>query len=173
MLDAEIEIVPYNSGWTTAFLEERKLLRAVLEPWLIGEIEHVGSTAVAGMSAKPTIDIMAPVESLGRSRAATAVAVEAGYVHYPYKLEQMLWFCKPSPERRTHHLYLVPYNSLLWLERLAFRDILRQDKILSSAYANLKVELASRFRSDREAYSQAKAPFIQAVLASRCSIGPA
>ncbi|MFT4190248.1 MAG: GrpB family protein, partial [Comamonas sp.] len=78
-----------------------------LAAWLIGPPEHIGSTAVPGLAAKPVIDIMAPVRSLAHSEAAIAAAAQIGYVHFPYKPERMHWFCKPSPDFRTHHLHLV------------------------------------------------------------------
>jgi GrpB-like predicted nucleotidyltransferase (UPF0157 family) len=164
MRDAEIEVVPYNPAWPSAFVAERDLLQAVLKPWLKGEIEHVGSTAVPGLAAKPIIDVLAPVESLEQSVGAIVAAVAAGYAHYPYKPEVMHWFCKPSPEVRTHHLHLVLHGSNVWVERLAFRDALRQDEALRSEYARLKLQLARQFKQDREAYTEAKGPFILAVL---------
>ncbi len=172
MRDAEIEIVPYDPLWPAAFVAERELLHSVLKPWLAGDIEHVGSTAVPGLAAKPIIDILAPVESLERSRDAIAAVVAAAYVHYPYQPEIMHWFCKPSPEARTHHLHLVPRNSMVWSQRLAFRDALREDEALRCEYAKLKLQLASLFKHDREAYTEAKSPFILAVLeASRRRAG--
>lgn len=163
---APIEIVPYDGCWLARFADEREALVKVLQPWLCGPIEHVGSTAVPGLAAKPVIDIMAAVETLEASRAAIARLEAFGYCYAPYKAEVMHWFCKPSPALRTHHLHLVPLHSALWVERLRFRDALRADTELARAYAELKLELAARFGHDREAYTQAKAPFIQAVLAA-------
>jgi GrpB-like predicted nucleotidyltransferase (UPF0157 family) len=70
----------------------------------------------------------------------------------------------PSPRRRTHHLHLVPIGSQLWHQRLAFRDALRQSPTLVTEYAEIKLRLAETFRFDREAYTEAKAPFVQRVL---------
>jgi GrpB-like predicted nucleotidyltransferase (UPF0157 family) len=133
---------------------------------LVGEIQHIGSTAVVGLAAKPVIDIMAPVASLRESEAAIAAAGQLGYLHHPYRAEVMHWFCKPSPLVRTHHLHLVPFESPLWLERLAFRNALRANQALASEYAQLKLGLAEQFPGDREAYTQAKGPFVQRVLAA-------
>jgi GrpB-like predicted nucleotidyltransferase (UPF0157 family) len=163
---APIEIVPYDGSWLARFADEREALVKVLRPWLFGPIEHVGSTAVPGLAAKPVIDIMAGVETLEASRAAIARLETLGYCYFPYKPEVMHWFCKPSQKMRTHHLHLVPVHSALWAERLRFRDALRADTELARAYAELKLELAARFRDDREAYTEAKAPFIRAVLAA-------
>ncbi len=163
--DAPIEVVEYNPAWPTLFDAERSLLETALAPWLAGPVEHIGSTAVPGLPAKPTIDIMAPVRSLAESTDAMAAASALGYLHHPYKPEQMHWFCKPSPAHRTHHLHLVPLHSALWQQRLAFRDALRGSAALTARYAALKRHLATAYRHDREAYTEAKGPFIAQVLA--------
>lgn len=162
--DAAIELAPYDPAWPSRFAEERDFLEGLLRDWLVAPIEHVGSTAVPGLDAKPVIDIMAPIGSLEASRGAIAAAAAGGYLYAPYKTEVMHWFCKPSPARRTHHLHLIPFASAIWDERLAFRDALRRDALLAAQYARLKYELATRFRHDREAYTEAKSSFIRAVL---------
>ena len=163
--EARVEIVEPDPGWPAAFRQERERLLEVLAPWLAGPIEHVGSTAVAGLPAKPVIDVMAAVADLDASRPAIAAAeASAGYVYFAYKPDVMHWFCKPSPEVRTHHLHLVPFESRLWVERLAFRDALRDDAELAAEYAALKRSLAARFPHDREAYTDGKGPFVRAVL---------
>lgn len=171
---APIEIVPYDGSWLAHFADEREALVKVLRPWLCGPIEHVGSTAVPGLAAKPVIDIMAGVETLEASRAAIARLEAFGYCYAPYRADVMHWFCKPSPALRTHHLHLVPVHSSRWVECLTFRDALRADAELARAYEAVKLDLAARFRDDREAYTQAKASFIRAVLAGATSRrGPA
>jgi len=165
--EASVEVVPYDDTWPAKFASERKLIATILSPWLAGEIEHVGSTAVPGMPAKPVIDIMAPVHSLHASRPAIDAAASAGYLYTSYKADIMHWFCKPSRKHRTHHLHLVPKGSLLWRQRLTFGDALREDPALAHEYANLKLQLAERFRFDREAYTDAKGPFVAQVLARK------
>jgi GrpB-like predicted nucleotidyltransferase (UPF0157 family) len=171
MTEALVEIVEYNPLWPAQFEREQGLVSEALAEWLVGEPEHIGSTAVPSLAAKPVIDIMAPVQSLAASVAAIAAAGRIGYVHFPYKQQVMHGFCKPSPAHRTHHLHLVPLNSRLWQERLAFRDVLRASASLRSEYQALKLKLAAEYRQDREAYTEAKAPFIarvtEAALAGR------
>jgi GrpB-like predicted nucleotidyltransferase (UPF0157 family) len=107
---------------------------------------------------------MAGVHTLEDSRPAIAAAARLQYVYFPYRTDVMHWFCKPSAAERTHHLHLVPIDSQLWIDRLAFRDHLRQHPTVAAEYAELKAELADRFRMDREAYTDAKAPFVARVL---------
>ncbi|MBK7792971.1 MAG: GrpB family protein [Betaproteobacteria bacterium] len=163
--EAPVVVVAYDPAWPARFLRERALLEDLLAPWLAGPIEHIGSTAVPGMLAKPVIDIMAPVGDLEASRPAIAAAEAAGYAYFPYRAESMHWFCKPSAAFRTHHLHLVPRDSRLWRERLAFRDRLRADPLLAAEYAALKVRLARQHPRDREAYTDGKAPFVRRVVA--------
>ena len=163
--DAPVHIVPYDPGWPSRFEAERELLLEAIGPWLTaGRIEHVGSTAVPGLAAKPVIDIMAGVESLERSHAALAVLARYQYCYAPYKADVMHWLCKPSPAHRTHHLHMVPIESPLWREQLAFRDYLRFHPDVASEYASLKIRLAGMHRFDRDAYTAAKAPFVQHVI---------
>ncbi|MEP1447664.1 MAG: GrpB family protein [Paraglaciecola sp.] len=161
-----IKIVPYNNTWPTMFDAEKRLLHSVIGEWVCGSIEHVGSTSVVGLSAKPVIDVMVGVKSLDESKPAIDVLVQKGYNYYPYKTEVMHWFCKPSPEFRTHHLHLVPYNSALWFERIQFRDHLRENPQVAEEYAALKHKLAANYADDRERYTENKWPFIQSVLQS-------
>jgi GrpB-like predicted nucleotidyltransferase (UPF0157 family) len=166
MSDAIVEIIPYDPAWPQRFLVERDLLSQALREWLVGDIEHIGSTSIPGLAAKPVIDMMAPVQSLVCSEGAIARTVQLGYAYYPYKPDLMHWFCKPSPAIRTHHLHLVPAHSRVWRERLAFRDALRSSAALCAEYQALKETLAVQHRRDRDAYTEAKSPFIQRVLAS-------
>jgi GrpB-like predicted nucleotidyltransferase (UPF0157 family) len=163
--NAPVEVVAYDPAWPSKFEEERAVLEGLLAHWTIADIEHVGSTAVPGLAAKPVIDIMVPVESLEASRGSIEAASRAGYMYWPYKAEVMHWFCKPSVAHRTHHLHIVPFESPLWFERLRFRDALRSDSGLAERYAELKLHLARRYRHDREAYTEGKTGFVMSVLA--------
>ena len=170
--DAPVEIVSYCDDWPALFAAEKALLEVALKPWLVADIEHIGSTAVVGLQAKPIIDIMAPVQDLASSIRAIEAAQAIGYCYYPYKPEQMHWFCKPSPALRTHHLHLVPWQSRLWQERIAFRDALRMSPSLAREYGNLKLSLAAQHRLDRETYTQAKSLFVAKVLKSCLAAAP-
>jgi Uncharacterized conserved protein len=162
--DEPIRIVPYDPAWPDRFEQERAALAAAIGPWITGGIHHVGSTAVPGLEAKPIIDILVGVKDLESSRACFDPLGELDYLYAPYRSEEMHWFCKPHPSRRTHHLHLVPVGSRRYEEELAFRDRLRDDPTLTAEYADLKRSLASRFRDDREGYTDAKAEFIRRAL---------
>ena len=164
MSRAPVVLEEYNPNWAEKYEEEKEFLMGIIGTWFHGRIEHVGSTAVEGMVAKPVIDIMFGVKTLEVSRPAIEVLTKNGYEYWPYKEDVMHWFCKPSDAYRTHHLHLIPYGSLLWNERIKFRDILRKKGPEFSQYANLKRELASKYTNDRETYTEEKWPFIKGVL---------
>ncbi len=159
-----VELASYDSSWPEKFEKERFLLQELLAPWLAGPIEHIGSTAVPNLTAKPIIDMMAAVQTLEASRPAIEAVAGNGYQYFPYRPDLMHWFCKPSPEHRTHHLHLVPLGSALWDERLLFRDALRRDAGLAAQYEGLKMDLAEEFPFDREAYTEGKTAFVRRVL---------
>jgi GrpB-like predicted nucleotidyltransferase (UPF0157 family) len=162
-LEAPIEIVPYDPLWPLRFEEEAGVLRAALAPWLTGPIEHIGSTAVPGLAAKPVIDLMAGVRTLDESRPAIAALIALGYCYAPYQAELEHWFCKPSPAVRTHHLHLMPVDSTPWRRAVAFRDYLRAHPAVAADYEVLKRRLAREHAVDRDAYTRAKAPFVDRV----------
>jgi len=163
--DAPVELVEYDPSWPSQFADEERAIRAVLGDLAAGPIEHVGSTAIPGVDAKPIIDIMVGVHDLEHSIAIVPLLSQLGYLYHPYRAEVMHWFCKPSPSFRTHHVHAVPVGSLLWQERLAFRDYLRAHAETAMAYVQLKRQLALQHPHDREAYTQAKGPFVAGVLA--------
>ena len=147
------------------------MLRSTLSTWLAGPIEHIGSTAIPGLAAKPVIDIMAGVETLDASRPAIDAAVHLGYCYFPYRPDSEHWFCKPSPAFRTHHLHLVPTGNEQWRGAIAFRDYLRSHPGVAAEYEALKRNLAREFHRDREAYTQAKHPFIARITSRALDAG--
>jgi GrpB-like predicted nucleotidyltransferase (UPF0157 family) len=159
-----IRLAPYDSAWPSRFEDERRALDAAIGNWIVGGIHHVGSTAVPGMDAKPIIDILAGVRSLETSRVCFNTLRALSYVYAPYRAEEMHWFCKPSPRRRTHHLHLVPVDARRYREELVFRDRLRTCSDVADEYLSLKRDLAKRFKHDREAYTAAKTHFVRATV---------
>lgn len=156
----------YDPGWPARFKQEQVALADAIGGWIVGGIHHIGSTAVPGLDAKSIIDILAGVRDLEESRACFGPLAQLEYVYAPYLDDQMHWFCKPGPSRRTHHLHLVPLGSRRYRDELAFRDRLRADPRIANDYTALKHSLAEQFRDDREAYTEAKTDFIRAVLAA-------
>ena len=166
MGDEPIALVPYDPEWPRRFDAERAVLERVLAPWLQGGIHHIGSTAIAGIAAKPIIDIMAGVRDLEESRAAFDALREQSYLHDPHRPLIAHHFAKPLLQRPTHGLHLTQPGSELWRERLAFRDALRNAPTLAAEYETLKLRLAGEHRRDGASYTRNKRAFVARVLAS-------
>jgi GrpB-like predicted nucleotidyltransferase (UPF0157 family) len=164
----DIELVAYDPDWPERYQREASRLRHALDPSLILGMEHIGSTAIPGMSAKPIIDILIMVRSLSLAQQlAVAPIVALGY---------LFWETNPKPDRmffvkglpplgtgRTHHVHLAEPESEPTAS-IPFRDYLRSHDEASRRYAQLKQELASTYRSDREGYTAAKSTFVQEIL---------
>lgn len=163
---APVIVVPYDAAWPAMFEAERYQVAAALAGWVSGAIQHVGSTAVPGLAAKPVIDIMVGVADLQEARGAFPALAGLGYLYAPYKSEFMHWFCKPSIAVRTHHLYLMEKDHPEWRAHIVFRDYLRSHPETAHSYEKLKRELAHRFRNDREGYTRAKGEFVARVVAA-------
>jgi len=169
--DEPIQLVPPDPSWPAQFELERAALEDAIGEWARGGIHHIGSTSVPHLEAKPIIDILVGVSDLATARACFGPLAELDYLYAPYLPEEMHWFCKPDPARRTHHLHLVPVGSQRYRDELDFRDRLREDPRIAGHYASLKRELAERYRDDRDAYTQAKSAFVLAVLGGRNAPG--
>lgn len=162
--DEEIRIVPHDEKWAALFAHEAAGLSATIGQYVTGGIHHVGSTAVPGLAAKPVIDILVGIESLEAARPCIDLVAPLDYVYFPYLADEMLWFCKPDPSRRTHHLHLAPTGSRRFMDELAFRDYLRTQPGRAHEYERLKSQLAATYKNDREAYTQGKTDFVLATL---------
>lgn len=164
MAQEAIFLVPYDSNWPEKFEKEKKLIEQTIKQYIAGGIHHIGSTAIEGLSAKPVIDILVGVKSLEKSRSAIELLEKIGYCYFPYKPQYEHWFCKPSPEHRTHHLHLMPTNSPEYKAAIAFRDCLRSHPKEKREYEKLKVNLAKKHTYDREAYTDAKFEFVRKIV---------
>ena len=153
-----IIIVESDPLWAAEF--ERLRVRAA---GAVGDaavtIEHIGSTAVPGLAAKPVIDLVVVVEPQDLQTAVERL-VAIGYIHQGnLGIEGREAFEVPEGER-SHHLYVSPTDSEELRAQLAFRDRLRENPALAAEYAALKRELAARFRDDRVGYTDAKSDFV-------------
>ena len=140
----------------------------MLDPASIVGLEHFGSTAIPGTSAKPIIDILIAVRSLADARRSYVGALEAlGYVYWADNpRNDRMFFVKGMPPygaRRTHHVHVTERDGEMW-QRLAFRDYLRAHPDEARRYESLKRQLAARHATDREAYTDAKTDYVDSVL---------
>jgi GrpB-like predicted nucleotidyltransferase (UPF0157 family) len=164
--DQLVNLAEYDRAWPELFAGEQARATAILAPWLAAPIEHIGSTSVPGLPAKPVIDMLAPVRSLTRAQDAVATLAEDGWLFWPDDPGRpyRLWFLRPRPEARTHHLQLIEHDEPHACALIAFRDALRADPGLRADYARLKERLGHRHRENRNAYTNAKSEFVARVL---------
>lgn len=169
-----VALLDYSPDWPQQFQVLRAELLSVLPTCFV---EHIGSTAVPGLCAKPIIDLLVGADSLKTIEDHIPAIVQLGYVYKP-EHESVL------PERRYFsrsildgdgsfhgvHVHAVVHGESFWQRHIAFRDALRADTTLAHAYATLKRALATEHADDREAYTDAKAPFIEAVLRSLAKV---
>ena len=161
------EIVPYRPDWPSVFEAQRRRVEPLIRPWLHGPVEHIGSTAVPGLAAKPIIDMLGRVESYADGVPARAALSRIGWVAAPEPGDEAArkWsFCFPDTSMRTHHLHLFMTDDPLAGQILAFRDHLRTHPGDAAEYARVKFELAAADNRDRPRYRAGKAPCITAIL---------
>jgi len=160
-----IEIVDYDPTWPSAFVDARAELEAALGPCLV-DIEHIGSTAVPGLAAKPVIDILVGLRSLDDTPIVVPAIEGLGYQYVPefeVELPDRRYFRRYTNGLRTHQVHAVARTDHAWWDRhVAFRDRLRAHDEDRDAYADLKRRLAVEHRDDRAAYTDAKSAFIHA-----------
>lgn len=162
----EVRISAHDPLWAARFVTERNRLLELL-PGQIIAIEHIGSTAVPFLAAKPVIDMLVGVASIEEADALVEPLCANSYAtsaEFNATLMDRRWLMRHASGRRTHHLHLAVFGGSLWVRWLRFRDLLRADAILAARYEHLKRSHAERYRQDREAYTQAKTSFINEVL---------
>lgn len=162
-----IVIVPYEAGWPALFREFAEPLRAALADVAV-RIDHIGSTAVPGLAAKPVIDIQISVRGFEPLAAFRDPIVALGYVFHADNPERTKRYFREAPGSQRTHIHVRRAGS--WNEQFAllFRDYLRAHPAVAADYAALKSRLALEHTlggSDRHAYVEAKQPFIWAAMA--------
>lgn len=163
---AAVVLSTYSGAWPAAFARLCAELTAVFAPTPV-MLEHIGSTAVPGLVAKPVIDLLLGASYLSEVESKIPALATLGYAYvskYERELPQRRYFVKSAAGELRVHLHAVVYRSPIWERHLRFRDALRNDPALASRYADLKLRLATAFANDKAAYTDAKAPFIRDVL---------
>ena len=154
-----VELVEYDPSWARLFEEERARLSAVFDGKAIA-IEHIGSTSVPGLSAKPIVDVLVGLGELDVTAEQILAMAELGYEYLgEHGLPGRLFFRKHP---RTHHVHVVEYEGIHWERQLAFRDALRNDADERQRYEAFKRRLAAEGHP-REVYAELKTPFIREV----------
>jgi GrpB-like predicted nucleotidyltransferase (UPF0157 family) len=157
----------YEVSWPQLYEAEKALVLGQIGEHLLA-IEHIGSTAVPGLSAKPIIDMLLGVETLEQADACLDPLEQLGYEYLPERtaFTKARRFLRKYPLGGPvgYHLHLLQPSNPYWTVLLAFRNYLRHHPATAQRYSVLKQQLAEQFPTDRLAYLHGKADFIHAVL---------
>ncbi|MCF3107193.1 GrpB family protein [Niabella sp. CC-SYL272] len=183
----KIDMVLYNPGWKADFESLKKELAGLTGSWC-PQIEHIGSTSVEGLAAKPIIDVLIGVKHADDLDQIPHVLMDQGYIYYeryntdmPYRrffvklqtdpallsLPVLIRKDDPIPvalnehRHRLAHIHILPLSSEHWTRHIAFRDYLRTHPDVKAAYQQLKEQLAAREWNDGNAYNEAKDTFLK------------
>jgi GrpB-like predicted nucleotidyltransferase (UPF0157 family) len=158
-----IEIVPYDPAWPGLFAELGRELRVGLGDIAL-RIDHIGSTSVPGLAAKPVIDVQVSVAAFEPLTAFKQPLERLGYVYRADDPERTKRYFREPPGRRRTHVHVRRAGSFSEQWALLFRDYLRAHRDVAAEYEAVKRRLAVRFREDRHAYTNAKVPFMWEVI---------
>ena len=161
-----VVIVEYQPQWPALYEEEKTRILNVIGHKVIS-IEHIGSTAVPGLGAKPIIDIMIGVNQLADAEECIEPLITIGYEYRPPEkagIPERRYFTKGHPQARTFHIHMVELTSDFWERHLLFRDFLRAHPDVADQYYRLKKKLATEYGNNREGYTDAKTSFIESVV---------
>ena len=160
-----VQVVAYHADWHDLFEQERRVLHQHIGHLGL-DIQHVGSTAVPGLDAKPIIDIAVAVASVAVIPQCRQPLCSLGYIDRGDGGRDggYLFVKESAPDVRTHHLHMVAIDDPQWCNYLLLRDMLRADETLRTRYAKLKNALQKQFAQDRKGYTEAKHDFIRGIL---------
>ena len=158
-----VKLEKYNPNWKKVFKEEKGTLSKILGDVAI-EIEHIGSTSIEGLSAKPIIDIAVAINNLKDFEKIRSL-----FENEPYSIKKdsncdEILVRKGTEENRTHFIHIMELNSKRYKDTILFRDYLRNHKNVLKEYEKLKKELASKYANNRKLYTSSKNDFIQEVI---------
>ena len=155
-----VALVEYQKEWQEAGRECIRLLYSLLGEKAVA-IEHVGSTAIPGIHAKPIIDIAVGMRSLDEAMEYKDELAKHEIIFHGEDNPGQLLFVIGNNDIRTHHIHFVPYDGEAWRNYIIFRDYLRSHPERARAYDDLKLKLANTYSDNRKAYTTSKDSFIK------------
>ena len=158
-----VKLTAHYKEWANLFKYERKSLKKLLGSNI--KIEHIGSTAIPGVLAKPIIDIAVGYTNEEQKESTFSKLRSNGYEDRGEKGRNgRRFFAKGPDHNRTYYLHVTQIGSNCWNEQILFRDFLKQNKNAREAYNELKIKLADEFADNREQYTERKSEFIQDII---------
>lgn len=159
-----VKLVSHCPHWAHLFTQERSRLRAALGEKVL-DIQHIGSTAVPGLDAKPILDIAVAVADLSIVAECVPALKSLGYSYFGDRGEKGdHFFARGAEQHRTHYIHLLLHSGTEWSACLRFRDHLTACPEARQRYSRLKHRLSEQYESDRQSYTEGKAALIQSIL---------
>jgi GrpB-like predicted nucleotidyltransferase (UPF0157 family) len=157
-----LQFFPYNPIWKKLFEEEQEQIQFAIGNYIL-DIQHIGSTSIPGIIAKPILDTGIAVNNFEAATVCIKPLEKMGYIYNGESgIPRRHWFAKGEPT--THHIHILEIDSQNWKNHLIFRDYLRQNPKIAKQYTDLKIRLLKQFNGERDAYQNGKKPFIEEVL---------
>ncbi len=159
-----VNLVKFNPEWIDLFNKEKSILEELLGKLALG-IEHIGSTAIVGIIAKPVIDIALGIDFSNLNKIKT-ILENNNWVFRPKfgDINKHLVFAKGNDIERTHYLHLMQYESKGWNEKIIFRDYLNNHEKERYEYEKIKIDAMNKFSNDRKNYTKEKDEFVQRII---------
>ncbi|XEC96715.1 GrpB family protein [Paenibacillus tarimensis] len=159
----KVQLESYNPSWKSTFERDYKLLLEAIGPFVV-DIQHVGSTSIEGLEAKPILDIAVAVDSFDNVDEIASSLQSLGFFRLRVNIEGKVVFAKDTDTGRTHYLHLELHNGTHWDEHISFRDYLRSHPEAVTSYKQLKRELALKHSDDVKSYTEGKRKFVDEIL---------
>jgi GrpB-like predicted nucleotidyltransferase (UPF0157 family) len=161
--DPAVRIVDHDPAWPARAAAELRRIEEALGPVAV-RLEHIGSTAVPGLAAKPILDLQLSVDALESRERYVEPLERLGYLFVPApRSPGQHFFARPPARPRTHHLHVCEAGSEHELRHVALRDFLRSHEVEAARYADLKRRLVARHPQDRLAYIEGKDEYVAAL----------
>lgn len=160
-----VQLEPHNKQWEEIAVQTMESLKAILGEDAI-DIQHIGSTAIPAIKAKPIIDIVVGVEDFKRVLLHNEQLRQKGIFYRGSDVEEQLLYVMGDMENdtRTHHIHVVKWNEIEWKNYIYFRDYLNANESVALQYQKLKEELEKKYAEDRVAYTNGKQDMIKSIL---------
>jgi GrpB-like predicted nucleotidyltransferase (UPF0157 family) len=159
-----ISLTNYDNNWTMLYKKEKIILERIFGESI--KIEHIGSTAIVGLVAKPTIDILIEKPKKMSNEQIINKMIENGYIHMKEQNRHLMFvkgYSSSGLEKESYHIHMGPINQDWLWDRVYFRDFLNKNPEEAIKYEKLKKDLALKYKNDREAYTEGKAKYINKI----------
>ena len=160
-----VQLEPHDKRWDEAAIQTIKILKSILGDDAI-DIQHIGSTAIPAIKAKPIIDIVVGTTDFGRIMSHNEQLENEGIFYRGSDVEHQVLYVIGDMEKdiRTHHIHVVKWNGTEWKNYIHFRDYLNANENMALQYQKLKEELESKYADDRVTYTNGKQDMIDIIL---------